>query len=409
MITGLDFATAKRMSERLRCRECGSGLLAPYGNSVRCLRDANHEGFVSPRATKVLSDGVEYDINTQKPVDQFEREGTMLQRQNPELAEVMAAPPAISSQPMTIEEFDQRMGLIKHVVTQMTEGTHYGVIPGTKDKSLWEPGAEYLRAAFNIAWSYEIIDQVEDYRTWNFRYTIRAFQLLGPGIEGPSWVASGSNRERKFWCTSDCPKPCDQDHEPSMEREMHPHNVRDRVLKRAFVGMIRNVTGTTGYFKEVVESDSAQERPAAQVRRQCSEHNKTFTRREKEGRVWYSHREGNGYCNAAKELVEEWERPDTDENTDGSGTDVGKPGGRVRRAKSSTAPQEEAPETGSGDDQDGSLYAAVLAEASERGLDKEAFLEKVINQKSWADFEKLGGNAEIAQKRLDAWVEKEQV
>lgn len=202
----------------------------------------------------------------------------------------MSAPPAISSQPMTVEEFDQRMGLIKHVVAQMTAGTHYGIIPGTKDMSLWEPGAEYLRAAFNIAWSYEVIDQVEDYHTWNFRYTIRTFQLLGPGVEGPSWVTSGSNRERKFWCHSDCPRPCDQEHEPSMEREMHPHNVRDRVLKRGFVALIRNVTGTTGYFKEV--ADSEQERPAAQVRRQCAEHNKTFTRREKDGRVWYSHRPG---------------------------------------------------------------------------------------------------------------------
>ena len=78
MITGLDFATAKRMAERLRCRECGSGLLAPYSNSVRCLKDANHEGFVSPRATKLLADGVEYDVHSQRPIDQFEREGTML-------------------------------------------------------------------------------------------------------------------------------------------------------------------------------------------------------------------------------------------------------------------------------------------------------------------------------------------
>ena len=90
---------------------------------------------------------------------------------------------------------------------------------------------------------------------------------------------------------------------------MHPHNVRDRVLKRAFVGLIRNVTGTTGYFKAVADSD--QERPASQVKRQCTEHKKTYTRREKDGRVWYSHKEGNGYCNADRKLVEQWEQRDS--------------------------------------------------------------------------------------------------
>ena len=78
MITGLDFATARKMAERLRCRERGSGLLAPYGNSVRCLKDASHEGFVEPRSTKVLSDGVEYDVYSQEPINLNVREGAML-------------------------------------------------------------------------------------------------------------------------------------------------------------------------------------------------------------------------------------------------------------------------------------------------------------------------------------------
>ena len=65
--------------------------------------------------------------------------------------------------------------------------------------------------------------------------------------------------------------------------------------------------------------------------------------------------------------------------------------------------QREAPENDSQGHQD---YTAVLEKAGEQGLDEPAVLAKVINQKSWADFEKLGGNAEIAQKRLDAWVEK---
>jgi hypothetical protein len=433
VITNLSYQEAKTTAETMRCAVCNGGLLAPYlGDNtwgVRCLKDESHQGVARPRRTKVLADGVEYDVYTQKPVDQFEREGLMLQRANPQLAEIMVAPPAISSSPMTIEEFDQRMGLIKHVVAQMQNGVHYGVIPGTQDKSLWEPGAEYLRAAFNIAWSYEIIEQVEDYHSWTFRYTIRAFHLLGPGIEGPAWIASGSNRERKFWCRTDCPRPCDQNHEPSMEREMHPHNVRDRVLKRAFVGLIRNVTGTTGYFKAVADSD--QERPAALVKRQCVEHKKTYTRREKDGRVWYSHKEGNGYCNADRKLVEQWEKGDTGEpaptqtpvkpravDTETGEIRGGAPENNDNPFVTDYRPPQESPV--------GDIFApdeapddvgetvpqeyAALVEAAGRdyGLDLEGFCRKVLAAPSIERFQAMGGTPAIAETRWGNWLKKQQ-
>ena len=63
--------------------------------------------------------------------------------------EVVTTAPA-DNRTMTIDEFKQRQELMKYVVGDMQENIHYGVIPGTKDRSLWEAGAEYLRAAFNI-------------------------------------------------------------------------------------------------------------------------------------------------------------------------------------------------------------------------------------------------------------------
>ena len=180
----------------------------------------------------------------------------MVNKNLPAVPGLVDAPAVLqqAGQPMSIEQFDQRMGLIKHVVGQMQDRIHYGVIPGTSDKSLWEPGAEYLRAAFNIAWDYDMEEAVEDYDKGEFRYRVTAFAIAPNGMRFARWTASASAKERKFWCWSTCPKDCAQEHRPMMEAGMLPHNVRDRAIKRAFVAMIRNVTGTTGYFKQALDS-----------------------------------------------------------------------------------------------------------------------------------------------------------
>ncbi len=163
----------------------------------------------------------------------------------------VAAPP-----PMSIEEFRQRTALVKAVVAEMEIEVHYGQIPGTHDKNLWEPGAEYLRAAFRISWDYIVLVSEENFETWEFRYRHRAMALNPDGSVYSAWEGTAWSKERRFWCKKTCPKPCAQDHDPfGMEREMLPHNVSDRSLKRAFVAMIRNVTGTSGYFKMATGDD----------------------------------------------------------------------------------------------------------------------------------------------------------
>lgn len=183
--------------------------------------------------------------------------------ENPNLPAVVSGGRAITvmpdAQPMSIEAYRQRRELMKEAVGDMEENVDYGRIPGTSDLSLWEPGAEALRFTFNIQFKNECLFEVEDFKTHLYQYRYKCTQLLGPGIEGPSWEAYGSSRERKFWCKGQnrkktvqdpCPNPCDGEHPPKgMEAAMLPHNVRDRVQKRAFVAMIRNVTGATGLFK----------------------------------------------------------------------------------------------------------------------------------------------------------------
>tara|TARA_Y100000310_G_scaffold343702_1_gene452567 strand:+ start:459 stop:1664 length:1206 start_codon:yes stop_codon:yes gene_type:complete len=238
------------------------------------------------------------------------REGMTIQRYSSELPEMMNQGGAIGTmpeqRPMTIEEFDQRQGLIKHVVSQMEVGVHYGVIPGTHDNSLWEPGAEYLRAAFNIQWGYELVEQREDSSTHDYYYQFFAFQQLGPGVRGPGWDASAWSKERKFFCRGGrdgCPKDCPQTHQPSMEAQMLPHNVRDRALKRAFVAMIRNVTGTTGYFKQALDNEpddfdvdipqgDGTDHPWLAA---CPEHKQAWFQSKKMREP--AHKQGAGWCN----------------------------------------------------------------------------------------------------------------
>ena len=249
-----------------------------------------------------------------RPNHVAERLGKMIQRYETRVDGMMEPVQAPSYLPehrtMTIQEFKERQDLIKYVVSEMQENVHYGQIPGTRDKSLWEPGAEYLRAAFNIQWGYELVDELEDYETGDFRYRFFVFHLLGPGIRGPGWEASAWSKERKFWCRggkNGCSPNCLQDHEPSMERQMLPHNVRDRALKRGFVALIRNVTGTTGYFKgeldvssESVASNNGVDPDQHPWLVTCPEHNKDWFR---SGNMREpAHKQGNDWCNQSKVL-----------------------------------------------------------------------------------------------------------
>ena len=97
--------------------------------------------------------------------------------------ELVPTAPVREQEPLTIEVFQERIKLVKAVVAEMEESVHYGIIPGTSDKSLWEPGAEYLRMAFGITWNYEMLMEHEDYETSDFHYKVRAFALSPDGAE----------------------------------------------------------------------------------------------------------------------------------------------------------------------------------------------------------------------------------
>ena len=93
-----------------------------------------------------------------------------------------------------------------------------------------------------------------------------------------------------------------------MEASMLSHNVRDRALKRGFVAMIRNVTGTTGWFKSALDAPpdnfsqdmpmgDGTDHPLLQV---CPVHNKKWLKTERMREP--AHKEGSGWCNQSAVL-----------------------------------------------------------------------------------------------------------
>lgn len=226
------------------------------------------------------------------------RLGDMMAQDKPEAERALTTPlegtlvPVSAPAPMTIQEFDEQQRLVEHIVAEMKENVHFGLIPGTHDKSLWEPGAEYLRRAFRIVWAYDIVDEFENFKDFEFRYTVRTYQLHAPGVRGSGWTASAWSKEKRFG---------------KMDGHDLQHNVRDRAIKRAFVALIRNLTGTTGYFKIALDTTNNGQSTEKQVT--CPDHNKPMTLRDGKYGPYYSHKEGSKWCNKKPDQVAEPRQP----------------------------------------------------------------------------------------------------
>lgn len=230
------------------------------------------------------------------PSPDGERLGEMVERQMaiPEMRFTSIAEATQTVQPMTIEEFEADIALFRRVVKEMREGIHYGRIPGTTDKSLWEPGAEFLRRANRLPWDREVIVEAEDFQTGDFRYRVVAW-VPGPnGQIGARWEARAWSKERRFWCRTECPRPCDQQHSPAMSIADMANNVLDRAQKRAFVNLMRNVTAASGEFKDAGD-ESGNESALGEVR--CPVHKADrFTWR----KHWLNGQQTESYCHVIR-------------------------------------------------------------------------------------------------------------
>lgn len=118
------------------------------------------------------------------------------------------ARPVISAE-ILLAEAEQRKLLGQYISQQMTEGVDYGVIPGTKNKTLLKPGAEKLTDLFRCVPQFTIQDKIEDWATGLFHYQFKCEIVTRDGgfvvAEG---FGSCSTRESKYRWRNDerkCP------------------------------------------------------------------------------------------------------------------------------------------------------------------------------------------------------------
>ncbi len=120
------------------------------------------------------------------------------------------------------QETEQRKLLGQYITSNMTEGTDYGVIPGTKDRTLLKPGAEKLTDLFRCTPEYTFVERTEDFEKPLFHYLIHCKVV---SRESGTVIAEGfgscNSREGKYrWRNEDrkCPD-CDK---PAIMRSKFP-------------------------------------------------------------------------------------------------------------------------------------------------------------------------------------------
>lgn len=112
------------------------------------------------------------------------------------------------SRSLTAADVRAQVNLVKDVMIEvMREGTHYGVIPGTKQPSLYKAGAEKIMATFRLAADPEV-EQVGVDGEIHYRVKVRILsasgQFLGAGIGECS-----SSEEKYAWRASLCDEEFD--------------------------------------------------------------------------------------------------------------------------------------------------------------------------------------------------------
>lgn len=108
------------------------------------------------------------------------------------------------------QESQQRKLLGQFIARHMTDGTDYGVIPGTKNKTLLKPGAEKLTQLFRCIPRFMIEEKVENWDTGLFHYRFSC-QIVtqDDGTVVAEGVGSCSTYEGRYrWRNADrkCPE-----------------------------------------------------------------------------------------------------------------------------------------------------------------------------------------------------------
>lgn len=167
-------------------------------------------------------------------------------------------------------KIDAVQGLVKEV---MQEGLDYGVIPGTDNRTLFQPGADKLNALYGYAKLIANKEENKDFKTGHYDVTIRVqLRHVNTGVivgEGEGFCATYESKYRYRWVfQNDLPKGIDKDSLVSKSfkskkdgKEYHRYRLENSdlfdvwntvlkmAIKRAYVSATLAATGLSGIFQ----------------------------------------------------------------------------------------------------------------------------------------------------------------
>ena len=147
-----------------------------------------------------MSEGNRDERYTPPPADGTEIHGLVPRRpQKPKKPDPPAPPaPKPVREIMSVDEIVEEVALIKEVMKRILRpNVHYGIVPGAKKPTLWQPGADILNRLFKLAPTFEVISSVRNGKM--ISYTVRC--AVRHRITGEIWAegfGSCSTLESKY-------------------------------------------------------------------------------------------------------------------------------------------------------------------------------------------------------------------
>jgi|LSQX01.2.fsa_nt_gb hypothetical protein len=183
----------------------------------------------------------------------------------------------------TVAGVKARVQLVQSVMRGvMKEGTHYGVIPGTKEKSLRKPGAEILGLTFQFAPRYAIEDLSELPEVVRYRIQCDLYHQEAGTFIGSGHGEASSDEDKYRWRKAVCEEEFEATPEDRRrvkwakgqggstysvrQVRMEPADIANTVLKmaekRSFVDAIRTATACSDMFAQDLEDLPSEVREA---------------------------------------------------------------------------------------------------------------------------------------------------
>ncbi|MCK9568887.1 hypothetical protein M0R72_08100 [Candidatus Pacearchaeota archaeon] len=182
------------------------------------------------------------------------------------------------------QEMRRQMEVLKEVIkiqrdfveNVLIPGQDYGIIPGTKERSLYKQGAERLLGIHTYYAITELTTEHENWETGLFDYTYRGVvKMKGTNMVVGSYEGNCSSYEEAFryrWLwENQIPKGTDTSKLVSKDTKTgkqfrflnedlanQRHNIRSKAQKRAFVAATKLATGTSALFTAPDEDERLQ-------------------------------------------------------------------------------------------------------------------------------------------------------